>query len=63
VKPYFEYGGPAAIEMDWGPSSMHPGVINHLLADSSVQTIQDTIDPAVYDALVTRAGGEAVSVP
>ena len=63
VKPYFEYGGPAAIEMDWGPSSMHPGVINHLLADSSVQTIQDTIDPAVYDALVTRAGGEPVSVP
>jgi hypothetical protein len=33
-----------------------------LYADGSVRTIHNAIDPAVWAALATRAGGEAVSV-
>jgi hypothetical protein len=42
---------------------MHAGTINHLLADGSVRSIDDTIEARVYDALVTRAGGEVEVLP
>ena len=41
--------------------SYHPGVVNALLLDGSVRSYSNTISPAVWRALGTRAGNEAVS--
>lgn len=56
--PYFEYLNPRS---DFGPSSMHPGGAFHLLGDSSVRFIVNSISPAAYAAYVTRNGREPVS--
>jgi len=58
--PYFEGGG-QGIDAQFGPSSMHPHGVMHLLGDGSARMIADGIDAAAYDALVTRAGGEPSS--
>jgi Protein of unknown function (DUF1559) len=42
-------------------SSYHVAGVNFLLGDGSVQSISNTIDGTIYEALLTRAGGEAVS--
>jgi len=42
----------------YGPSSAHPGVVNHLLADGSVHSISTDTDFATYMFLITRAGGD-----
>jgi len=39
-------------------SSFHPTGVLFLRGDGSVRIIRDSIDPAVYQAMVTRAGGE-----
>ncbi len=44
-----------------GPSSFHPGLVNHLLGDGSVRSVQEDIDPTLYMHLITRAGGEPVN--
>ena len=65
-EPYYEWGdGADSIDCRFGPSSMHPGgVVGHLLADGSARFINDTIEPQLYDALITRSGGEVFdSVP
>ena len=49
---------------DVGPdgfNSLHPGGCNFLIGDGSVRFIRDGIDKATYRALVTPAGGEAIS--
>lgn len=43
-------------------SSFHPQGVHFLVGDGSVQRINDQIDIAVYHAMVTRSGGEPVSV-
>lgn len=59
--PYFAWGDTVdSIDCQYGPSSMHPGVVGHLLADGSARFVVDTIDPSLYDALITRAGGEVI---
>jgi len=40
--------------------SYHPGLVNVLLMDGSVRAVRNGIDPAVWRALGTRAGGETV---
>jgi len=40
--------------------SFHPGGVNTVRGDGSVQFMQETIDPGILAALVTRAGGEVV---
>jgi prepilin-type processing-associated H-X9-DG protein len=40
-------------------NSMHPQGVNIMFADASVQTINNDIDPHVWESLGTRAGGEA----
>jgi hypothetical protein len=57
-QPYYVYGGSNSIDMQYGPSSLHGGAVGHLYADGSAQFLRDSIAPGIYDALVTRAGGE-----
>jgi prepilin-type N-terminal cleavage/methylation domain-containing protein len=57
--PYYPSGG-QGIDCLWGPSSRHVGGANHLFADGSVHYLMDTIDPLVYAAQTTRAGGESI---
>jgi prepilin-type N-terminal cleavage/methylation domain-containing protein/prepilin-type processing-associated H-X9-DG protein len=42
-------------------SSRHPGVVNALFADGSVKAVKQTVNPAVWRALGTKAGAEVVS--
>lgn len=43
---------------EWGPSSEHAGGAHHLMADGSVQFVQDSIDVPTYYFITTRGGGE-----
>ncbi len=43
--------------------SYHPGGCNTAMADGSVAYLTDSIEWSLYQALGTRAGGEAVEVP
>ncbi len=43
---------------NYGPSSAHPGVVNHLFVDGSVQAIRKDLDGAGYFFLITRNGGD-----
>ena len=38
--------------------SYHPGIVNVVLMDGSVRSIEETIDLRAWRALGTRAGGE-----
>jgi len=40
----------------YGPSSKHPGVVNHLFVDGAVRSISKEIDVAAYMFLITRRG-------
>jgi hypothetical protein len=42
---------------------IHARGANVLMADDSVRFIKDTVDPKVFEAMSTIAGGEKVSVP
>jgi prepilin-type N-terminal cleavage/methylation domain-containing protein/prepilin-type processing-associated H-X9-DG protein len=44
-------------------ASQHTNGVNFLYGDGTVRTINDTIDQSIYNALATRAGNEAVTVP
>ena len=44
-----------------GPSSEHPGVVNHLLGDGSCKSVSDGLDANLYFHLITRRGSEPVS--
>ncbi len=54
---------PADWQNTWSFRSRHPGGLNFALADASVHFVPDSIDLAVYRALATIQGGEAVSPP
>ncbi len=41
--------------------SFHPGGINLLCCDGHVIFVKNTIDPSIWQAIATRAGGEVVS--
>ena len=56
--PYFPYTNPSS---DFGPSSRHPGGALHLLGDTSVQFVSDSIAAATYAGLATRHGREVVN--
>jgi prepilin-type processing-associated H-X9-DG protein len=43
--------------------SKHTGGVNLALADGSVRFVSDTVDLAVWRAMGTAMGGEAVVVP
>ncbi len=45
----------------YGPSSAHPGSVQHAFGDAHGKSINEDIDRDVYLHLVTRAGGEIVN--
>lgn len=47
----------------FGPSSAHPGTVQHAFADAHGKSINEDVDPNVYVRLVTRAGSEVVELP
>ena len=51
-------GSAGAGHIVYGPSSRHPGVVNHLSADGAVHAIQTDVDVAIYMFLTTKAGGD-----
>jgi len=42
----------------YGPSSSHPEVVHHVLADNSIRALSKKIDAAAYMFYVTRASGD-----
>lgn len=56
ARMYAGYGWRAA-------RSRHVGGVNVALADGAVRFVEDGVDPAVWSAAATRAGGEALSLP
>jgi len=53
--------GPSNVIWVHGPSSNHPGLVNHLLGDGSVRSVQDGLAATLYMHLITRAGNEPVN--
>ncbi len=53
--------GPTREARWYGPSSAHPGVVQHGFGDGHGKAISEDIDRNVYLHLVTRAGGETVN--
>jgi prepilin-type N-terminal cleavage/methylation domain-containing protein len=47
----------------FGPSSAHPGTVQHGYADAHGKSINDDVDANVYVRICTRAGNEVVEVP
>jgi type II secretory pathway pseudopilin PulG len=45
----------------YGPSSGHPGVVNHLFADGTVHSVSKKVDFCLYFFLITRNNGDPVS--
>ena len=58
--PYYPAAG-QGIDCLWAASSLHTGGAHHLIGDGSVRFLSQNISASVYDALVTRAGSEAIS--
>ena len=40
--------------MTWGPSSEHPGLVNHASGGTETRSIANDIDPKVYRAMISR---------
>ena len=53
---YYLMSGPQGIAWLHGPSSFHPGVVNHLFGDGSVRSIQEDLSPTIYMHFITRKG-------
>jgi prepilin-type N-terminal cleavage/methylation domain-containing protein len=53
----------AATARKWGPSSLHPGVIQAGWGDGRGAVITETVDPDVFLHLITRNGRETDSLP
>jgi len=43
---------------EYGASSGHPGVVNHLLGDGAVRSVSKKVDPCLYFFLITRNNGD-----
>ena len=43
------------------PYSFHPGIVNVVMGDGSVRSMNESVSIRVFAALVTRAGAEAVN--
>jgi prepilin-type N-terminal cleavage/methylation domain-containing protein len=61
--PHKGTGTGGKVARKWGPSSLHPGVVQHGWGDGRASAINDTIDPATYLHLITRNGRETSATP
>jgi prepilin-type N-terminal cleavage/methylation domain-containing protein len=59
-KPYD--GGDGTKGGKYGPSSRHPGVVNHAFLDGSVHSIVRDVDVALYMFIITRDGGDPANL-
>ncbi|MCE9546686.1 MAG: DUF1559 domain-containing protein [Planctomycetia bacterium] len=50
------FAGAAA--MTWGPSSEHPGLVNHVCGGTETRSIANDIDSKVYRAIITRRSSD-----
>ena len=44
----------------YGPSSHHPGLVNHIFVDGSARSFSIDMDAAAYMFFITRSGREPV---
>lgn len=58
--PYYNSAG-QGIDCLWAASSLHTDGAHHLFGDGSVHFLAQNMSARVYDALVTRAGGEPIN--
>lgn len=49
---------PNGRQCQYGPSSGHPGVVNHLLADGAVRSVSKKVDFCSYFFLITKNNGD-----
>jgi prepilin-type processing-associated H-X9-DG protein len=56
----FDPGGPPYLGFNGQFGSFHRNGSEALFADGSVRFLSDTVDPKVFAALATIAGGEAI---
>lgn len=54
----FGSGSSGAVSPNYGPSSAHPAIVNHLFVDGSVAGIVKKVDPGAYFFLITRNNGD-----
>jgi hypothetical protein len=52
-----------AKDRQWGPSSLHQGMVTHAFVDGRVQMISEDVDKNVYLHMATRDGREIVILP
>jgi len=57
-KRFYLAEGPQGVPWVHGPSSHHPGVVNHLFGDGRVRPAMERIDPRIYMGIITRASRE-----
>jgi len=48
----------AASPMTWGPSSEHPGLVNHASGGTETRSIANDVDPRVYRAMISRRSAD-----
>lgn len=50
-------------DMKWGPSSDHPGLVNHATGGAEVRAVANEIDPIVYSAFISRRSWDNGGIP
>ncbi|MCE9554041.1 MAG: DUF1559 domain-containing protein [Planctomycetes bacterium] len=55
-----QFGGQE--DMQWGPSSEHPGLVNHANGGTESRSINNDIDPVVYRALISRRADDNADI-
>ena len=54
--------GGIADDMLWGPSSEHPGLVNHVFAGTEMRSVANDVDPAAYRAFISRQPDDNVEI-
>jgi hypothetical protein len=49
-----------SVDRRWGPSSRHPGVVQHAYGDAHAGALNEAINDDVYLHLITRNGRETI---
>lgn len=57
-QPSWQTSSSSSTDVYFGPSSGHSAVVNHLMADGSVQSIKKAADTSAYFFVITRNNGD-----